>query len=49
LGIVARVLPPFGGIGRNARQGFESHSPLASPLLTASTRLRARTQNEEPV
>ena len=49
LGLVARVLPAFGGIGKASRPGYESHSPLAPSPLTASTQHRARTQNEEPV
>jgi NAD(P)-dependent dehydrogenase (short-subunit alcohol dehydrogenase family) len=49
LGIVARLLPPFGGIGRGSRQGFQSHSALSPSLLTASTQRRSHTQNEEPV
>ncbi len=49
LSLVARVLPSFGGIGKAARQGFESHSSLAPSPLTMSTQRRAHTQNEEPV
>ena len=49
LGLVARVLPPFGGIRKSAKPGYESHSRLARSPLTASTQTRARTQNEEPV
>jgi NAD(P)-dependent dehydrogenase (short-subunit alcohol dehydrogenase family) len=49
LGLLARVLPPFGGIGKGAKPGYESHSRLAPSPLTAATQLRARTQNEERV
>ncbi len=49
LGVVARLLPPFGGIGRSARPGYASHSAVAPSPLTASTQRRARSQNEEPV
>jgi NAD(P)-dependent dehydrogenase (short-subunit alcohol dehydrogenase family) len=49
LGLVARVLPGFGGIGRGSRPGYQSHSPLAPSPLTAATQHRARTQNEELV
>jgi short-subunit dehydrogenase len=49
LGLVARVLPPFGGIGRGVREGRNSHSPFAPAPLTASTLHRALTQLEEPV
>ena len=47
LGLVARVLPPPGGIGHSARRGFDSHSLLSPSPLTAATQHRARTQNEE--
>jgi NAD(P)-dependent dehydrogenase (short-subunit alcohol dehydrogenase family) len=49
LSFVARVLPPAGGIGTSARPGNASHSALAPRFLTASTRHRAETQNEEAV
>lgn len=49
LGLVARILPPFGGIGRASRPGYASHSALAPSPLTAATQHRARTQNEELV
>ena len=49
LGLVARVLPSFGGIGRAAREGRESHSSIAPSPLTAATQHRAVTQLEEPV
>ncbi len=46
MALVARVLPPPGGIGRSARRGAESHSIIAPSPLTAATQTRARTQNE---
>jgi short-subunit dehydrogenase len=46
LGLVARLLPPSGGIGRNARRGSDSHSTISPSPLTAATQHRARTQNE---
>jgi short-subunit dehydrogenase len=49
LGLIARVLPPFGGIGKDAKPGSESHSPFAPSPLTVATQIRARTQNEEPI
>jgi short-subunit dehydrogenase len=48
MGLVARVLPPPGGIGRNARRGTDSHSLISPSPLTATTQLRARTENETP-
>jgi NAD(P)-dependent dehydrogenase (short-subunit alcohol dehydrogenase family) len=47
LGVVARVLPSSGGIGRNARRGRDSHSAVSPSPLTASTQHRAETQNQE--
>ena len=49
LGVVARVLPPFGGIGNASRTGAQSHSLLSPSLLTVATQHRATTQNEKPV
>lgn len=49
LGLVARVLPAFGGIGKASKPGYESHSAFAPSPLTAATQHRAQTQNEEPV
>jgi short-subunit dehydrogenase len=49
LALLARVLPPFGGIGRDAREGRESHSRFAPSPLTAATQQRAVTQLEDPV
>ena len=46
-GLVARVLPPFGGIGTGTREGRDSHSFLSPSFLTASTQRRARTQHED--
>ncbi len=48
LALVARVLPPSGGIGRSARRGADSHSVISPSPLTAATQTRARTQNEMP-
>ena len=49
LGLVARVMPSFGGIGRRGRPGSASHSPVAPSPLTVATQHRAHTQNEELV
>jgi short-subunit dehydrogenase len=47
MGIVSRVLPPPGGIGRDSKRGRDSHSVLSPSPLTAATQRRARTHNEE--
>ena len=45
-GLIARALPPPGGIGRSTQRGSDSHSFVAPSPLTATTQHRARTQNE---
>lgn len=48
MGLVARVLPPPGGIGTSKRSGAASHSPVTASPLTASTQTRAATHNQTP-
>jgi len=38
LGVVARALPPDGGIGEQAARGYESESPLTTSVLTGLSR-----------
>jgi NAD(P)-dependent dehydrogenase (short-subunit alcohol dehydrogenase family) len=46
LGVVSRLLPGPGGIGRGRAKGKESESALAPSLLTALTESAARRNNE---
>jgi NAD(P)-dependent dehydrogenase (short-subunit alcohol dehydrogenase family) len=46
MGVVARVLPRNGGIGRASRRGRDSHSPVSPSAVTTATQHRAATQNE---
>ncbi len=48
LGVVARLLPPFGGIGSASRTGAESHSAASPSPLTIATQRRAVSQHEVP-
>jgi NAD(P)-dependent dehydrogenase (short-subunit alcohol dehydrogenase family) len=46
--VVARLLPPYGGIGTSARRGRDSHSLLSPSPVTALQQRRAETQNQQP-
>jgi NAD(P)-dependent dehydrogenase (short-subunit alcohol dehydrogenase family) len=46
LGVVARLLPTFGGIGTRSRRGKQSHSALSPSPLTIATQRAAVSQNE---